>query len=61
MVLPRINAVASAVPAHRFTQEDIVKLARYTDVARLGFFGHSDIEGRYLYLDPKTFNGRGAP
>jgi predicted naringenin-chalcone synthase len=58
MVLPRINAVASAVPAHRFTQEDIVKLARYTDVARLGFFGHSDIEGRYLYLDPKTFNGR---
>ena len=58
MVLPRINAVASAVPAHRFTQDDIVKLARYTDVARLGFFGHSDIEGRYLYLDPQTFNGR---
>ena len=58
MVLPRINAVASAVPAHRFTQDDIVKLARYTDVARLGFFGHSDIEGRYLYLDLQTFNGR---
>ncbi len=58
MVLPRINAVASAVPAHRFTQDDILKLARYTDAARLGFFGHSDIEGRYLYLDPQTFTGR---
>jgi alkylresorcinol/alkylpyrone synthase len=58
MVLPRVNAVASAVPAQRFTQDDIVKLARYTDVARLGFFGHSDIEGRYLYLDRDTFDGR---
>jgi alkylresorcinol/alkylpyrone synthase len=58
MVLPRINAVTTAVPAQRFTQEDILKLARYTDVARLGFFGHSDIEGRYLYLDRETFNGR---
>src|SRR5262247_789202 len=58
MVLPRINAVATAVPAHRFTQADILKLARYTDAARLGFFGHSDIEGRYLYLDPETFDGR---
>src|SRR5262245_52771262 len=58
MVLPRINAVATAVPAHRFTQADILKLARYTDAARLGFFGHSDIEGRYLYLDPATFDGR---
>lgn len=58
MVLPRINAVATAVPAHRFTQEDILKLARYTDAARLGFFGHSDIEGRHLYLDPATFDGR---
>jgi predicted naringenin-chalcone synthase len=58
MVLPRINAVASAVPPDRFTQADILKLAKYTDVARLGFFGHSDIEGRYLYLDRETFDGR---
>src|SRR5262245_50137251 len=58
MVLPRINAVATAVPAHRFTQADILKLARYADVARLGFFGHSDIESRYLYVDPATFDGR---
>ncbi len=35
-----------------------MRLARYADPARLGFFGHSDIEGRYLYLDPATFDGR---
>jgi predicted naringenin-chalcone synthase len=58
MALPRISAVASAVPAQRFTQDDILKLARYTDAARLGFFGHSDIAGRHLYLDPLTFDGR---
>jgi predicted naringenin-chalcone synthase len=58
MALPRINAVASATPAHRFTQDDILRLARYADAARLGFFGHSDIEGRYLYLDRETFDGR---
>ena len=58
MVLPKINAVASAVPAQRFTQDEILGLARYTDAARLGFFGHSDIDGRYLYLDRDTFDGR---
>jgi predicted naringenin-chalcone synthase len=58
MVLPRIHAVASATPAQRFTQDDILRLARYADPARLGFFGHSDIEGRYLYLDRETFDGR---
>jgi predicted naringenin-chalcone synthase len=58
MVLPRVQAVATAVPAQRFTQDDILKLARYNDAARLGFFGHSDIEGRYLYLDRERFDGR---
>ena len=55
MPLPKIASVATATPAQRFTQADILQLAGYADARRRGFFEQSDIEGRYLYLDPATF------
>src|ERR1051326_4706253 len=55
MPLPKINAVATATPPHRFSQEALLALAGYDDPRRRGFFEKSGIEGRYLYIDPATF------
>jgi len=55
MPFPRIAAVATATPPHRFTQSEILTLAGYRDEERSGFFRRSDIEGRYLWMDPATF------
>jgi predicted naringenin-chalcone synthase len=55
MPVPRIAAVATATPAHRFAQADLLALAGYGDGQRRGFFEHSDIEGRCLYVDPARF------
>ncbi len=55
MPVPRIAAVATATPPHRFTQAQILALAGYGDPQRRGFFEHSEIEGRFLYLDPERF------
>jgi predicted naringenin-chalcone synthase len=55
MPLPRIAAVATATPKHRFDQEALLALAGYVDERRRGFFAASDIEGRHLYIDPETF------
>ena len=55
MPFPKIAAVATATPPHRFTQSDILTLAGYGDAERSGFFRRSDIEGRYLWMDPATF------
>ena len=52
---PRIAAVATATPPHRFTQAELLALAGYRDARRRGFFARSDIEGRHLWLDPVTF------
>lgn len=52
---PRIVAAATSVPAHRFDQETLLRLAGYTDARRAGFFANSQIEGRHLYLDPDVF------
>jgi alkylresorcinol/alkylpyrone synthase len=52
MPTPKIIAVATATPPHRFTQERVLELAGYGDLVRQGFFANSQIEGRYLYLDP---------
>lgn len=53
MATPRILAVATATPEHYFPQTRLAELAQelagYTDPQRLGFFLHSEIEGRYLY------------
>jgi predicted naringenin-chalcone synthase len=55
MGAPRIVAVATATPAHRFDQAAILRMAGYDDTLRAGFFRHSQIEGRHLYLDPDSF------
>ena len=55
MGAPRIVAVATATPPHRFDQATLLRIAGYDDTLRTGFFRHSQIEGRHLYLDPQTF------
>jgi predicted naringenin-chalcone synthase len=55
MGAPRIVAVATATPPHRFDQATLLRIAGYDDTLRAGFFRHSQIEGRHLYLDPQTF------
>jgi predicted naringenin-chalcone synthase len=55
MPFPRIAAVATATPPHRFTQSQLLTLAGYRDEERSGFFRRSDIDGRHLWIDPATF------
>ena len=55
MPFPKIAAVATATPPHRFTQAELLALAGYRDDERRGFFRRSDIEGRHLWVDPATF------
>src|SRR3984893_15883572 len=55
MGAPRIVAVATAIPAHRFDQSTLLRIAGYDDALRAGFFRHSQIDGRHLFLDPETF------
>src|SRR5437867_825002 len=56
MSAPRIAAVATAVPPHRFTQAELLALAGYADERRRGFFAASDIAGRHLWIDPARFS-----
>ena len=53
MPTPKIVAVATATPPHRFTQAELLALAGYTDERRRGFFAQSEIEGRHLWIDPR--------
>ena len=55
MPYPRIAAVATATPPHRFGQAELLALAGYTDARRRSFFEQSDIEARFLYVDPASF------
>jgi alkylresorcinol/alkylpyrone synthase len=55
MSLPKIVAVATATPPHRFSQAELLALAGYDDPRRRGFFEQSEIESRALYVDPATF------
>lgn len=55
VILPKIAAVATATPPHRFTQMQLLTMAGYTDAARRGFFERSDIDGRFLFVDPDRF------
>jgi predicted naringenin-chalcone synthase len=55
MPLPKVAAVATATPARRFHQADVLALAGYADTRRRGFFEQSDIDGRALWIDPATF------
>jgi alkylresorcinol/alkylpyrone synthase/polyketide synthase Type III len=54
--MPRILAVGTANPPTRFTQEEALALAGYTDARRRGFFLNSHIEGRYLAIDRDGFH-----
>ena len=49
---PKILSVATATPPHYFSQSRLAELAGYGDAQRSGFFANSNIEGRYLCLDP---------
>jgi alkylresorcinol/alkylpyrone synthase len=53
---PRIVAVATAVPPHRFAQSELLAMAGYADERRRGFFAASDIAGRHLWIDPARFH-----
>ena len=55
MGAPKIVAVATSTPSHRFDQATLLRLAGYDDTLRSGFFRHSEIDGRHLFLDPETF------
>src|SRR5438093_1192826 len=56
MGTPRIVAVSTATPRHRFDQATLLRMAGYEDSRRAGFFANSEIDGRHLYLDPETFD-----
>jgi predicted naringenin-chalcone synthase len=47
----RVAAVGTATPPRRITQAEAVSLFGYPDAQRRGFFEHSDIESRYVWLD----------
>ncbi len=55
MTTPRIAAVATSTPSHRFDQTTLLRMAGYRDARRTGFFANGQIEGRRLYVDPETF------
>lgn len=48
---PRIAGVATAVPPHRFSQEELLKLSGYQDRLRRSFFLNSEIRWRHLFFD----------
>jgi len=52
---PRIVALGTASPTTSFSQEELLALTPYTDERRRGFFLHSGIEHRHLYMDKATF------
>ena len=53
MPSPRIVSLETVNPPHRFSQENVLALAGYTDPVKKGFFENSQIEGRYLAIDPE--------
>jgi predicted naringenin-chalcone synthase len=52
---PTIVALGTANPTTQFSQEELLALSSYTDERRRGFFLHSGIEHRHLYVDKATF------
>src|SRR3990172_8183872 len=55
MAHPRIVALATANPVAQFSQEELLAVSPSTDERRRGFFLHSGIERRHLYLDKTSF------
>ena len=56
MTDPRVLAIGTANPPHRFTQEEVYRLAGYQNRRILDIFLNSDIDYRHLYIDPENFN-----
>ncbi len=50
MQTPRIVAIGTAVPARRFTQEELADLFGYGDGLRRRFFFNSGIDTRHVYM-----------
>lgn len=61
MPVPRIAAVATAVPPGRFSQDELLAMAGYADAQRRGFFERSDIEARHLWIDRARFRPNESP
>jgi predicted naringenin-chalcone synthase len=53
MPVPKIHAVATAIPPWRYTQAQILEVFGYGDLQRRGFFANSLIEARHLYVAPE--------
>jgi len=51
---PRIAAVGTANPPYCFTQEEVLRLLGYTRPIARDIFLHSDIDRRYLHVNPAT-------
>src|SRR5262245_33529095 len=62
---PRIAAIGTAVPARRFSQEELSSLFGYSDSLRRSFFFNSGIDARHLHMPvvptrPETIDERSA-
>ena len=55
---PRIAAVATANPPFRFTQEEVLRLLGYQRPLVREIFLNSDIDTRYLHVDPAAAAAR---
>src|SRR3989304_5471896 len=55
---PRIAAVATANPPYRFTQEEVLRLLGYQRPLVREIFLNSDIDTRYLHVDPAAAAAR---
>jgi len=49
---PHIVSVATATPPRRFTQEEVLRLTGYTQPIARKIFLNSDVDYRYLFIDP---------
>lgn len=61
MTNPKVLSIGTANPRHRFTQEEIYRLAGYESGHILEIFLKSDIDYRHLYIDPENFNRDETP
>lgn len=53
--VPHLLCLSTANPPRRFTQEEAYRLAGYKSRRVLDIFLNSDIDTRYLYIDPEGF------
>jgi predicted naringenin-chalcone synthase len=58
---PRILAIGTANPPHRFTQHEAYRLAGYQSHRILEIFLNSDIDYRHFYIDPGNFSRDETP